>query len=294
MIKLSSIRQTVIDWIEDDSDTDIIDRTINAQIRYVTKGTTFESLFRTQDQTPTAAGVIVAPPVCQSILNIYPQVAYGSLPDFVFGPSIGRYTAGQPRPNAYLYVPTGSVLSPETTGLNLTGSIGDYTLSENGGTSITADMEGKELRLDGDDTRYLITAATASVSLDVFPPLRTNAQGGVGGTVNPEGRKEYTLLDRSGNLYTDDVTIDYKIDHPPLVLDDDELIIPLERTIALLTVQQFLKQSKYDVDAQRLREEIFEAQHVEMGTEPTAIQKSVPQDTMFAFRSRRGNARNRR
>ena len=287
MITLSSIRQTVIDWIEDDSDSDLVDRTINSQLRFVCKRE-FEALYRSADVTPTASGVITTPAVCATVLGIYPQTSYGSLPAFNFTARTTRPRGDEPRTNRYLYHPSESTRTAGATGLVLGGTQGETTLTEQSGTPITAAMAGQELRLSGDNTRYLIVSAIADTSIEVFPSLRLYDSTTLAGTVNPSGLKQYVLTDPNGNIYTKAVTIDYQIDHPPLVLDDDELIIPMERTLALLTVQQFLQQSKYDVDAERLQNAIFEARLTEYGTEPSNQQDNAPKDTMFSFRSKRG------
>lgn len=291
MITLNSIRATIVDWLEDDSDTALIDRTINTQLRYLVKGNLFESLIRSDDITPTAEGVILSPPVCDSILGIYNLTTLDDTPNIEFFPIAHRDVSTKPRTNNYKYRPIGATTVAGDTGLNLTGTLNDTILLQAGGTAVTADMVGKELKLAGDPTRYLITGAVAATSLDVFPPLRVSATGGVSGIVNPTGMKQYVLQNQSGTPYTDDVTVDYKVDHPPLINDDDELIVPMERTLSLMTVQHFLRTSKYDVDADRLENAVFEAMHVEFGDEPTSEQENAPQNTMFAYRSMRGHGR---
>ena len=288
MATLKDIRQTCIDWIEDDSDIPLIDRTINGQLRFVSKRE-FEALYRSVDVTPTSGGVITVPPVCSTILGIYPQTTYGSLPSFDFTARTGRPMSGEPRTNRYLFHPSEATRVADATGLVLGGTQGGSTLTEQSGTAITAEMAGGELKISGDTTRYLIVSAIAGTSMEVFPTLRSYDSTALAGTINPSGMKRYVLTDPSGNIYTNEVTIDYQIDHPPLVLPDDELIIPMERTIALLTVQQFLQQSKYDVDAERLDRAILDARLVEYGTEPSNQQDNAPKDTMFSFRSKRGN-----
>lgn len=287
MITLQTIRDTVIDWIEDDSDTAIIDRTINGQLRFVCRRE-FEGLRRSADVTPDSDGVITVPPLCQNILGIYEQCAYGTMPKFGFMARTARPRADEPRSNRYLYHPYESSRTAGATGLVLGGTQGGDTLTEESGTSITADMAGKELVLAGDNTRYLIVSATADTSMTIFPTLRLYDSSVLAGTVDPVGTKRYVLTKPDGNIYTDAVTIDYQIEHPALVLADDPLLIPMERTVALLTVQQFLQQSKYDVDAERLERAIMSAQLTEYGSEPSNSQDNVPKDTSFAFRTKRG------
>jgi hypothetical protein len=294
MITLKSIRDIVIDWIEDDSDTDAIDRTINAQLRFVSRSHEFEGLTRTADITPDAGGIITCPAVYGTCTGIYPMTERGELPKFEFYPRTKRTRADEPRTNRYLYYPSESSREDEATGIVVAGTQGSPTLTYASGTAITDDMAGKELKIAGDNTRYLIVAAVAGTSLTVFPSLRAESYASHVATVNPSGMRKYILTYPGGALYTDSVTMDYQIDHPPLVLDDDELLIPMERTIALLTVQQFLQQSKYDVDAQRLENAIFEAKLMEYGSEPSNRQDSAPKDTMFAFRSKRGRNTGRR
>lgn len=288
MITLNEIRQAVIDWIEDDSNTDLIDRTINSQLRFICKANEFESLYRTADETPTAGGIFNAPPVCGRVTGLYPQVAWGELPAFSFMGRSVRPRANEPRTNRHLYHASESTRTAGATGYVLGGTQGGYTLTEVSGTAITADMAGKELKLAGDATRYLIVSAIADTSIEIFPALRLFDSQLLAGTVDPVGRKRYQLTDPSGNVYAEDVTVDFQIDHPPLTLVDDELMIPMERTLALLSVQQFLHSSKYDVDAERLQNAVFEAQITEYGTEPTNRQDNAPKDTMFAFRSKQG------
>lgn len=292
MTTLKSIRDIVILWLEDESINDDIDMVINSMIRLTTTDE-FEGLKRTADVTPDSDGVIVCPAAYRMALGIFPQCSYGSMPGFEFFPRTSRVRADEPRTNRYLYHTHESTRSADTTGMVLSGTQGDTTLTQVT-TAITADMEGQELKILGDNTRYLITSATADTSLEVFPSLRADSSTSLSAEVNPAGMRRYTLTYPNGNVYIDTVTVDYQMDHPPLVLDDDELLIPLERTIALLTVQQFLQQSKYDVDAQRLEDAVFLARSAEYGTEPTNRQDAAPKDTTFAFRSKRRRGYNRR
>lgn len=287
MTTLETIRQTVIDWIEDDSDetVEVIDRTINSQLRYMAKTNEFDALFKSADATPGSDGVIIAPPVCNTILGIYPVVANGELATFEFFPSTSkRPRSDVARTNRYLYRPYESTRSDAISGIALSGTTGSATLT---GASVTSAMDDKELVIAGDSTRYLIASVVDGVSMTVFPSYRGTTSATLVGRITPSGTKRYILTDPYGNEYTDDVTIDYQIEHPPLVLDDDQLLIPMERTLSLMVVQQFLQQSKYDVDAQRLENAIFEARLAEYGTEPTSRSDAPPRDSMFAFRSKR-------
>ena len=294
MIRLWEIRQTVIDWIEDDSTETVavIDRTINTQLRYLCRGDFFEGLIRSSDVTPDVTGKIVSPPISDAILGIYNQTGIDELPSIRFEPIASRDISTRPRTARHKFRPLGGTTVPVYTGLSLSGAVGATTLTDAGGSQATvADMDGRELRMTGDPTRYLITGVVAGASIDIWPSLRVDATVAVAAQVDPAGAKQYVLLDPSANPYTDTVTVDYKVMHPQLIDGDDELLIPLERTLSLMVVQQFLQQSKYDVDAQRLENAIFDARHIEYGNEPTAIQDSAPQNTMFALRSMRGNGR---
>ena len=240
MITLQTIRDTVIDWIEDDSDVELVDRTINGQLRFVCKRE-FEGLRRTADVAPDADGAYQVPPLSQNILAIYDQCAYGQMPQYNFMARTVRPRTDEPRTNRYLYHPSESSRVADTIGLLLGGTQGGDTLTDQTGTNpITAEMAGKELILSGDNTRYLIVTATAGVSMTIFPTLRLYDSATLAGTVNPVGTKRYMLTKPNGDLYTNTVTIDYQIEHPTLIFADDPLLIPMERTIALFTVQQFL------------------------------------------------------
>lgn len=288
MATLKDIRDTVIIWIEDDSEPDTIDSVINSQLRYLTK-TEFEGLRKTVDITPDSDGKILLPPRCNFILGIYQQTAYGDIPSFNFMSRSARQVGSEPRTNRYLYHPAESTTTASISGLVMSGDKGEYTLTEESGTAVTTDMIGKELKIAGDSTKYIVTDAVADTELSVYPAISRSSASDMRVSIEPIGSKQYILTSPDGTLHTSTVTVDYQTDHPPLIDDDSEVLVPMERTLALSTVQQFLNQSKYDVDAARLRGEILEAKLVEYSSEPSSMQDNAPKDTMFAYRSRRGN-----
>lgn len=286
MASLQEIRQTIIDWIEDDSDTDLIDRTINSQLRFMCKRE-FEALYRTIDRTPDNDGVIIEPPACDGVLGIYSKTASGKSPDFSFMGKTVRQPSGEPRTNRYLYRPTVAKESDETLRSGLSTTAGDKLI-----TSVISAFDdddlGSEVRIENDPTRYIVTNVYNANTIHVYPTVRDTIFNTAVITMNPAGMKQYILETPQGEAYTDDVTIDYQVVHPPLREDNDMLLIPMERTLSLMVVQQFLHQSKYDVDAERLKLEIMEARIAEYATESTNRQDNAPKDAMFSFRSKRG------
>ena len=89
------------------------------------------------------------------------------------------------------------------------------------------------------------------------------------------------MFDSSGALYQGDVNIDYRRKHPVLVNDTDRLLFPASNFVALSAVMFMLRQTKYDVDAQRLQMEYEKYKRIECKQDAKYDVNLLPRDTMF-------------
>jgi hypothetical protein len=284
MKSLSWIRQGVIDWIEDDSDRAIIDRAINTAISTVTGSCPFTALNTSVTVTPDTDGILVVPPRCQDIVEIFPSGDNKREADFVFTGAKRVQTTG--RKAGYFFRSYGIVETSLNSVLcDLTALSNVVIQSATSTEDFTADMVGKEFVLVGGNETYRIDSfdgAGLENEITIYPPYRWADVSNQSCLVQPESKETICLYDSLGNAYLGEVTIEYRQNHPQLVNDGDILLIPAPNTVTLEAVRFFLRQTKYDVDAERLERLYLQYMNSECAKQPSKNEPNYrSQDNLF-------------
>ena len=286
MTTLGQIRRRVIDWIEDDTETDVMNRAINDSVDLIQKTIAWAEFNKKLTVTPDDDGMFYAPPRCLEIVDVYPESNIAGGADFTFNGA--RRVQDYPRRAGHFFKSAG-ILEESDASILLSASVGNATLTEAIGTvdSITEAMVGQELLLTGLEETYRIETVTigATNSMTVYPKFRYESDSAILGETRPAGTKMFKVFDSSGNVYTDNIVINYRQLHPKLVADSDRLLIPAPNTIALEAVRFMLRQTKYDVDAQRLQLDYEEYKRVECKQDVKDAYQARPRDCMFSIRS---------
>jgi len=292
MKNLGWIRQQVIDWIEDDSDRQAIDRAINVSIDVLTSKCTFSQLMSQVTVTPESDGTIITPPRCADIVEIYPANDNEEA-DFVFTGTKRVQSIG--RRSGYFYRSKGVTEEPlHELICDLSNKSKWVTQNDSSTVSMSADMIGEEFVIAGGNETYRIDdfdGTGAKNKIKVYPEYRWADVTGVDCFVRPECTESIVLYNSLGDIYTGDVTIEFKQAHPYLVSDRDILQIPAFNTTALETVRFFLRQTKYDVDADRLERQYLEYFASECSKQPAKNEANFrANDGLFQTPGRGRNA----
>jgi hypothetical protein len=291
MTFLSTLIDSVQEWLEDEADEEQVIHAIMRSIREVETAKDWEALKDTATVTPDSNGVIMEPPQCRVIRRVYPA-GYDGLPDFRFMPKSEIDQYDQPRSKQYKMISYKGIEAQLSDGLLLDITQNSQTLTQ--AAASTDDIEtawvGERLRVEGDETLYEILAANAATDLTVTPDIRRTTRDAAVAKVRPIGLQRYQLSHSNGTLYTTDVEVHFQKRHPQLISYSDMLMIPAERMVTLGAVKFFLHQTKYDVDARELLKEYNDAKRVETQQEGTAVAEAVGPRKTFATRSRRNNS----
>jgi hypothetical protein len=290
MTSLKTLIDYVQDWLEDEGDEPAVIRAINRAIRQVETIKDWEVLKGISTITPDSSGVILEPTRNRVIRHIYPS-GYTGLPSFEFKPKAELDRFDVARTAQYKFYSVAPVDTELQGGLLLDVVQNSQTVTEASASPTPIDVSwvGERLLLEGDETLYEITAATAGVDMTVTPDVRVATGSALSCKIRPIGQAKYQLTDTSGTVYTEDVEVHYQVNHPTLVKYTDQLLIPAENMVALLAVKFFLHQTKYDVDGRALNIEFNEAKRVETQQEGTASPEAISVGGSFGVRSRRNN-----
>jgi hypothetical protein len=298
MKTLGWLRQQVVDWIEDDSDRQIIYRAINNAIDIVTADTSFSALNTNVTVTPDSEGVLIVPPRCQDINEIFPSSDGRREAPFVFTGARRVQTDG--RKPGYFYRSYGCVETPLAT------LDADFTLGSSIVSQSTASSEdfllahvGEEFVIAGGDEVYRIDAFDdqgLANTFTIYPDYRYSNQTDLPCYVRPASKEQICLYDSLGNPYAQEVIIEYRQRHPRLINEADILLIPAPHTVALEAVRFFLRQTKYDVDAERLERLALKYSNLEGAKQPAKMEPNFrANDDLFQTpgRGRHGYKRGR-
>lgn len=288
MKSLAWVRQQVIDWIEDDSDRAIIDRAINTSIETVTSMCPFSQLSTQVTVTPDENGIITLPPRCQDIVDIYPSSEIQGA-DFVFKGAKRVQTYGNKA--GYYFRSVGVVEEPlNTLVCDFTKDSATVTQNDSSAEDFSADMIGQEFIIAGGNESYRVDGFSdegTQNTLTVYPKYRWASYAGLECYIRPEGKEQVRLYDSQGTVYQGEVIVEYRQYHPQLVQDKDILLIPAYNTVALETVRFFLRQTKYDVDADRLERQYLMYKESECSKQPAKNDSNFrTNDRLFQPRSR--------
>lgn len=277
------IREHVEDWVEVDNAPNIIRRTVNQVLRQITQKRRFDALQESKVITP-AAGVIVAPPLCRMITRI---VATANTPSTqAFLPSRGALHLQGPTLIFDRFYSIGASTDWENRGAAFTFNTAnrDTILTT---ATLAATAVGKLLRLDDVNEFYEVTAVESGVSVTIRPEYTGTRTSGTF-SIGNFGLSQYQIDDSVGTAFTTPVQVEYQRYHPALLADTDVLLIPVPTSLALMTVNRLLHYAKYSVDAQRLKEDILEAEAAEMPQETVNRHMSPNKPGAFA---RQGSTR---
>lgn len=284
---LGWIRQEVIDWIGNSDEPYTIDRAINSSIINICNRFPFGELNTSATATPDSGGLIDVPPRCLEIIDIVP-VSDNECVDYRFTGE--RRRQGYPRSVGYKYRSAG-IHREHLAKIIVEASSGSATLVQaSGSTDNLAETHiGRELVFDGGRESYNILTFTPGTfaEITIWPEYRFGSNSAITGFIRPQGTHILKLYDSGGNIYGDEVVIDYREKHPFLVGNNDALLIPASRSVMLNAVKNMLRYTKYDVDAERLQLDIIEAEASEC---KQAVQSDSSQgcgDSIFAPKRRR-------
>jgi len=287
MTTLKDIRQIIIDYIEDESIDDIFDSYINWAVRFVENEKLWSVLYRTKDITTDSTGVILLPPLCGRLLEVYPSVTTG-FPSYKFMPMVET----ENKDTGYLiqntYRPYEATLTDEA---EYTCSVtnGTNTITEVAGKDFfTSDDVGKMIIVSGDSNPYEILSFTDDTfdTITVYPEMSAPTSTQTSIILGPAGMQRIILKDSNNAPYEGDVTIAYQMKHPKLFEDDSRLLIPCPLTVAYKTLMFALETNKYAVDANRLAQNYMLALNSEFGVDPLNRTRNARKDGLFRVRQR--------
>lgn len=288
MIRLEDLRNNVQDWIENEFDIEQTDRAINRALRQVQTLCDWEALRRIKTVTPDSTGLFVEPPLTTKIRRVYtsgdtnwPSASFVNIKELNTDDA-GMTSSGK-------FLPYGSTVTNLEEDLIVDVVVGSSVISQAASSSVDIDESwvGERLQIEGDLTSYEIVEAVEATSLTVFPSVRRDTLTSLTCVVSPAGQKQYKVLYHDGSPYTNDIDIHYQMAHPQFNDEDDLLLIPAEQLVTLYTVQFFLHQTKYDVDARALQIAIDEAKRDELAQEPSSTYAAQQKDNLFGVRSRK-------
>lgn len=291
MKNLGWLRQQVVDWIEDDSEPALLDRALNVAVAQLVNDCSFSQLKKRVVVTPDDDGMFYVPARCSDILEIYPDGSNNEA-DFTF---IGaKRIQAQPRQAGYYFRSLGSSEEPFAE-LFADFTSNSSTVLQNAGSSVdfSEDMIGMQFEIDGGAESYRIDSFTAGSpnQITIYPNYRWTNLSTAPCTVRPEGTEMISLYDSLGQAYTGDVAVEFVAKHPYLVNDTDRLIIPCQNTVPLEAVRFILRQTKYDVDAQRLENMYVQYRATECAKQPAKTEPNArPNDTIFSAPGRGRNS----
>lgn len=289
MQSLGWLRQHVVDWIEDSSDFQTIDRAINRSIAKVVGRCVFSQLMSKVTVTPDENGIILVPPRCDRVLEVYPSSTLSNETEFVFGGS--RKVQGLIRRTGYKKRGVGAIKTPLAE-VTMSFQNGASIAEEVSGSVLSASHVGHELVIKGGNEKYEITSfdnSGTNPQIGIYPDYRFGTVTSINCLIRRIGIEQIALYDSNGNAYTGDVTIEYVEMHPYLVSNDDMLMIPTPETVGLDAVRFMLRQTKYDVDSERLEADYISAKRSEYSKQVSNTdESSVNIDPVFRIHNRRG------
>lgn len=266
---LLKLRTAVEDWIEDTSEPDITDRAINEATALIAAQGGFSQMISQETVTPDDEGKFYLPPRCDKVIDIFPAES-GAMAPFVFS-GTRRIQAGA-REGRYCYRSIGATESPfATVDVDLENGSTTFSQSSSSTENFTEDMVGMEIVVEGIDEVYKILSYS-EVSLlgvvEVYPEFRFEDSDSIEAYVRPAGTEQLQVYDTANQNYTGDITIEFRKKHPTMVADNDPLLIPAPRCVSTEAVKFFLRQTKYDVDADRVEREMTQYKAVEFEKQP--------------------------
>lgn len=243
--------------IEDDSTYTLgfIKEWINITLDHLCENYRWPNYVKTEIITPDSNGEFYMPPAFLGILSIRPN-ADGSSDRWYFQYQQAETEYENRYANPYYKDIVGRVTTGATdTATAITNGATTVTTS----TSIFASTDVGEALLIGDDGyEYEITAYNSATSVDISPAYR-GASATVSVYLRPEGVRAIKLFNESGEPYTDDVEFTYKVRPQHLYNDYDRPLIDADEAIQKGALIEAMINEKYNIDAQRMERDFFEA-----------------------------------
>jgi hypothetical protein len=297
MQSLGWLRQGVVDWIGDSSESQLIDRAINRSVAKIATRCTFSQLMNKVTVTPDSDGIVLVPPRCDKILEVYPSSALSNAADFVFGGE--RRVQDHIRRIGYKYRGVGVLKEPlADVLLDFTNKNSSAEQSSGSTDDLSVDHIGHELVILGGSEKYLITDIDTSGvanTVTLYPEYRFATAPSLQCHIRRVGIEQIALYNETGTAYTGEITIEFREVHPYLVASSDMLLIPTPETVYLDAVRFMLMETKYTVDAERLESEYQEAKAFESSKQVSSRDStSWNRDTVFKVHNRARGTRSRR
>jgi hypothetical protein len=273
------------DWVGDVSDPELTRREINRAIRGLCARYTFDALTQRTTVTLDENSQFTAPPLCRQINDVQDS-------DEVGVRGARRKSHSDTLMRIFPRIVPAGASTVQTAKVNLTcESDGDSTLTQDDTQDdedyeIPEGCEGQALRIAGINDTFEILSCVADTSVTVRPKVGESFAGNVG-TIGYEGLRLFTVYDTDIELASGTLDIEYQMFHPYLYLDDDRLLPDIRESVCLTAVKTLLRHYKYDVDAQRLENDLERALAAECGAQITArVQQSTRPSTFSVGRGR--------
>ena len=287
MIWAEEILEMIRTYLEDDSiDSEFI-TFMNFALKQASTMRSWDALSEIKTETVTD-GILTMPPRMARLTGLYVSPYDSTVPEYQFHASAGLRTREVGFGKRYTFEPYSAT---KTAGkqIALTSVAGDQTITEVSGSDfVTADDVGKALMIVGTNQRYEILSYSDSITdtAEVYPAVDLSLTSATG-YVTPVGTARVKLSGPDLEVYAGDVEIRYQAEHPKIVDFQSAILIPCPRTLALMTLSLGLQTNKYNVDAQRLQEDLMMAKNEEMGLDLSSRARPEQRHSMFAVRSKR-------
>ena len=286
MKSLNEILELLQDWLEDDSIDASFIRYMNFAIDQAESFVDWLGLYGEKTVTVGSDGVLTLPAEAHKITSIYSSETTGGVPKYRFSIRDSEPTAetgGTIQYSANPYPPVATTVD------SVTATITQGSAAITSSAAFDTSWVGKRLLIGTYSDLYEISAVAdaSNATLSRVVPF-DSADYTV--TVEPAGTERLLLVDRDETVWSGDVVVKYQRKHPTLVETTDRLLIPCNRTIALLALQNALATDKYTVDAQRLEQQLMIVKAEECGKSTISTKKKRFCDRTFSVRSnkRRG------
>jgi len=290
MQTLAEIREYVSQVIEDNSEDTlmVIDMWINKALKSLCDKYIWSGYSRTRTITPDSNGSFYVPAAFSGVIRIYPaNDSFGSFTYLSISSLRGNriaepyYIEGEP-------LTEDEKINTDATITNNSKNISTATAFFN----LTDDLL-KPVIINNNGYEYEISQVIDDSNAVLSLPYRGESIAGTSSIiVNPAGRRRFIVYDSDGTPYTNDIVLVYKINPQPLYNDTDRPLINADEALKFGALIESLRNEKYSVDAERIKNDYFDAVANARQSEVKAPKKRLPEGLItplppFSFKSNR-------